>query len=1544
MVLTKTSVLAAALFLAHSALAATQPDRRADSESLLLEWNFPELQLETVHLQGQEWLQVRGDEAFGQLGQPGAPDLPVLNNWLQLPDRSGVQVTILDSEWEEYPGRILPEQERVHGENDFPPTWLQDQEIYSADGWFPGQEFQLGEPALLRNTRLAQLCLHPVQVNSEAGVTRVLRRIELRVDFEGQDLRNARMQAIAGESVLLKAITPSLIPAPGQSALRDLFDGVTFPGTYRVYAKTSAVANNAILQNLLNWKREKGHVVEVRTSSDISWNATSIRNDISAAYFNSPTPPDYVLLIGDPTESSGSDYWLPCGDTSSDGDQDHYYAMIDGNDVLGDVAVGRFSVTSSSQLQAVANKVLAYETAPQTAEADMGWLERAALAVGYDALSMRQQSQTIIDDMVANGMNPGEIATRYGGTSDQQLSWVNSQFVNGIGLYNYRGWIGMNGVSASSVSNSSNFTNSYRTPVAAIFTCSTGDFNNGTSTTEAFLRKGSLATPQGAVAAMGFATSQTHTAYNNAVCGGFWGAFLDLGLDQIGPAMFYGKYTLVNNLPPGDSNASAFSRRANLMGDPGMDMWVGVPPVLDVELADGGNSIPYGTSVIELEVTADGSPAEGITVCLFQNGQVFQRGLSDANGRVWLDASGAQTGTLRMTASRSRHLPDRDALSVTAAGDTPEISALGIAGDGLAAPGESVTLFPTVTNNGNSLIINLSLGISLDPALGTATDASCSWPSIPIGATVASSDPVIVTLNGGLSDGDNVLVDGFFETPSRDTWDQAFLLPVSAPELLQTDASFNPGGSIINPGSSATLTVDLANLGGLDATSLQLTLGEGGDPFLGVTNGVYNGFSAAAGGSSSAQFTVSAAGNSLRGHVAQLPLDWSGGGLNGSTTVSVTIGSPNSAAPTGPDAYGYYAIENEDFHSLSPDYNWIDVEGGGGTWLNLGDNGDEQDAATLVSLPFTFQYYGVEYTQMAVCSNGFVAFEDGAELQHDFRNHYFPTSLGPDAMIGVNWDDHKSSGSNGVYVQSIPAQHIYVVEWHQMQHNPSGGSNTFQLILYDPDFYPTPTGDGPFKMQYAAWNNTQSGNTDFNYCSVGIKDHDSAVGLTLTNFNQDAATVQGFQAGRAVYFTTEAGVFDDSDTTAPIINVIAPGVVEPDEMPMVSAALEDQSGIDTATLSYSTDNSSFTPLAMSFQGGQTWAATLPGFPLGTTVWYYITAVDLSDNSNSAQSATYSFTVADGDPPTCQDGYGYCMYDTEDAVESRDFNWVDISGLGSGLSLGDDGASVVTLPFPFTYYGTDFSQIAICSNGFVNLGSTSYTAYSNQDMADGDGTANQICPLWDDLNPSQGGEVRYWHDSAGARFVISWIDVPHYFSSNPETFQVILYDESVHETITDDSPFQFQYLTAADLGDCTVGHQNSGRNDGNSYLYNNSYDSNAATIAAGQSIWITTGTYSEPPLEPLDPITDLSILHAGSNVILSWTAIPDADFYEVYSDTDPYGEFGVLLLSTPSVLQVLPSPGADTFYQVLPRRNEAALRAGTPAAAPVRILRTIETHK
>ena len=58
-----------------------------------------------------------------------------------------------------------------------------------------------------------------------------------------------------------------------------------------------------------------------------------------------------------------------------------------------------------------------------------------------------------------------------------------------------------------------------------------------------------------------------------------------------------------------------------------------------------------------------------------------------------------------------------------------------------------------------------------------------------------------------------------------------------------------------------------------------------------------------------------------------------------------------------------------------------------------------------INLPFTFKFYGQEYDEISICSNGWIAM--GETDMESFRNYELPGMGGPAAMIAVFWVDLK---------------------------------------------------------------------------------------------------------------------------------------------------------------------------------------------------------------------------------------------------------------------------------------------------------------------------------------------------------------------------------------------------------------------------------------------------------------------------------------------------------------------------------------------------------
>jgi hypothetical protein len=111
----------------------------------------------------------------------------------------------------------------------------------------------------------------------------------------------------------------------------------------------------------------------------------------------------------------------------------------------------------------------------------------------------------------------------------------------------------------------------------------------------------------------------------------------------------------------------------------------------------------------------------------------------------------------------------------------------------------------------------------------------------------------------------------------------------------------------------------------------------------------------------------------------------------------------------------------------------------------------------------------------------------------------------------------------------------------------------------------------------------------------------------------------------------------------------------------------------------------------------------------------------------------------------------------------DYDWVDILAVGTRVTLCDDcNEGPFELGFSFTLWEETFTQMNICSNGWLSPTSTSNNLGGNS-IPDGFDPNNAIYVFWDDLYPINGGGTWYYADDANDRFIVTWDNVPHFGS-------------------------------------------------------------------------------------------------------------------------------------------------------------------------------------
>lgn len=117
---------------------------------------------------------------------------------------------------------------------------------------------------------------------------------------------------------------------------------------------------------------------------------------------------------------------------------------------------------------------------------------------------------------------------------------------------------------------------------------------------------------------------------------------------------------------------------------------------------------------------------------------------------------------------------------------------------------------------------------------------------------------------------------------------------------------------------------------------------------------------------------------------------------------------------------------------------------------------------------------------------------------------------------------------------------------------------------------------------------------------------------------------------------------------------------------------------------------------------------------------------------------------------------------------------DISATGTPTGQSDDSTVTVGIGFTFPFYGTDFTDVNVDSNGAIRFGGTTQVGLANACLPDD--INNNLYVFWDDLNPAAAGNIftQTLGMAGDQRFVVQY-DVPNFNGDTADLmrFQVML---------------------------------------------------------------------------------------------------------------------------------------------------------------------------
>ena len=409
----------------------------SDMTGLRASFSFSTLEAED-YLNGRDtysWLSLP-NTVIG--GNEGDPQIPVINEVIAVPFGATPRVEILSYSSTDYQlddlgmHTLVPRQPSLRKDQrpqDVP--FVMNEEAYSSNRAFRSEPMAVvNVVGTMRGVRLGKLTIEPVSYDPVNNVLRVFNDIEVIVHFDGANAQTTKKMLIDTYSPYFDGVYGMLFNSKSvRSAYDDHTDLYNTPVKMLVVT-TSTYANSDPFNTWLNWKKQKGFDVDVQIVTS-STSGADVRSLIQSRY--NANHPTFLVIVGDETAVTYYTTYTVSGLSYNPYVSDLQYASID-NDVYHDLFMSRMSVSSTTELGYLVNKILMYEkyTMP-----DPSYLNNVLLIAGADGTWAPRVGRPTINYAADNYFNTAHGFTNvYKYVSDTYTGCYN-YLSSGVGFANY---------------------------------------------------------------------------------------------------------------------------------------------------------------------------------------------------------------------------------------------------------------------------------------------------------------------------------------------------------------------------------------------------------------------------------------------------------------------------------------------------------------------------------------------------------------------------------------------------------------------------------------------------------------------------------------------------------------------------------------------------------------------------------------------------------------------------------------------------------------------------------------------------------------------------------------------------------------------------------------------------------------------------------------------------------------------------------------------------------------------------------------------------
>ena len=613
----------------------------SDDKIIEIQMSTPGLFRELVPTPGGEFPRLSMPPE-GFTTEIGWPQLPVICRWVEIPAGARVELevveevtSVLSLDELEIHRPIAPVQRpvpKIPGARQAM-NFERDEGFYAQDQWYPGDLARLGEIDETRGHRLVLLKVYPVRYNPRKGTVSVCSRLRLKLHLRGSDLEETSRKIKRWHSHDMEKALRRKALNYDRYADKDV---PALPIGYLIITHDNFYSQ---VQPLAQWKEQKGFVVTVTRFSEISpQTSTGIKTYIQDAYDNWPVPPTYVLLVGD------VGYIPTFYGSSSSTETDLPYSDMEGS-YFPELELGRFSVSSTTEVTAIVDKVLDYE---RTHLATLNWFTEAVFMASYDnwRVSEGTHNYVISTYLEPNRYTCHKIYARLGGGTSDITSNINA----GRAIANYSGHGNRTSWSnpGFSKSNIDNLSNADKYPFVISNACLTSDLGYS----ECFGEHWVNVANKGGIAHWG-SSNYTYWDEDDILEKRMYRAIFEDELFTFAGFTNQAKWYHYQYWD-GAGLSRYYYECYILLGDPSLMLPTAIPAALTV---DHPATVLLGPSDVTVTVTHEGSPVEDALICAMQEEGIHQAGYTNGSGQAVLSISPVTSDTILVTVTAHNFQP-----------------------------------------------------------------------------------------------------------------------------------------------------------------------------------------------------------------------------------------------------------------------------------------------------------------------------------------------------------------------------------------------------------------------------------------------------------------------------------------------------------------------------------------------------------------------------------------------------------------------------------------------------------------------------------------------------------------------------------------------------------------------------------------------------------------------------------------------------------------------------------------------------------------------